>query len=380
MKITPSEKNKFSTKISVSVLNAKALLLALVLTGASIAKAQQTSTTKINVGLIYPLSSNGRNAPLDTNSLSINLLAGVSSVEKGVAFAGISNIVRNDTYGTQFAGFSNHILNKAKGALFAGFANTYQEGDGVAFAGFANIAHGNVKGAQFAGFTNIAKEVKGAQFAGFLNVAKDVSASQFAGFMNKAKDVKGVQIAGFINVARKVKGAQIAGFINIAEESDHPIGIINIIKNGEKSIGISIDENQTALLNFRSGGKTLYGIIAAGYNFKNEDEVYAFKAGLGAHLLESNIFRLNLELTQGILESFKDGEYFKSSFKVLPAIKLGKHLEIFGGPALNFVSTNSIEGMALNPKKHIKQWPSSWSYHYQQTLYIGYSGGINIIF
>ncbi|TKC13308.1 hypothetical protein FA048_06105 [Pedobacter polaris] len=370
------------------------MILLAFLTSGYIGKAQQQNSTKVHVGLIYPISSNGKHAVLDTNNLSINLLAGVSSVEKGFAFAGVANIVRNDTYGTQFAGFYNHIGQKANGALLAGFANTYHEGDGAAFAGFANIAHGNLRGVQFAGFTNVAMNVNGAQFAGFLNkssnikgpqmagfmnIAKNASSSQLAGFMNKAKDVKGSQFAGFINIARKVKGTQIAGFINIADSSDFPIGILNFVKNGEKSIGLSADENQTTMLTFRSGGRTLYGILGVGYNFKNEDEVYAFEAGFGAHFFQSSTFRLNVELTGGSIESFKEGEYFKTSFKLLPALKLGKHLEIFGGPALNFVSTNTIEGKALNPKKHIEQWQNQRS-DFQQTLYVGYGGGINIIF
>ncbi|MFA6275830.1 MAG: hypothetical protein WC622_03725 [Pedobacter sp.] len=379
MKITHYKTNTLKGKTGFNLSIFKTLIFLAVLTTGIISKAQQNNTTKINVGLIYPLSSNGRNAPLDTNSLSINVLAGVSSVEKGVAFAGLSNVVRNNTYGTQFAGFSNHIGKKASGALFAGFANTYHEGDGAAFAGFANIAHGNLKGVQFAGFANVAMNVNGAQFGGFMNVAKNVSASQISGFMNKAKDVKGSQFAGFINIARKIKGAQIAGFINIADSSDCPIGILNFIKNGEKSIGVSADENQTAMLIFRSGGKTMYGIFAVGYNFKNEDEIYALEVGLGVHFFQSDNFRLNIELTQSTLESFKEGEYFKSSFKLLPALKLSKHIEIFGGPAVNFVSTNTIEGKSLNPKKHIDQWQSKWS-DYQETLYIGYGGGINIIF
>ncbi len=72
--------------------------------------------------------------------------------------------------------------------------------------------------------------------------------------------------------------------MNVADSSDHPLGIINLIRKGEKSIGFSIDENETGLVSFRSGGRVLYGIIAAGYNFKNEEDVYALEAGLGASL------------------------------------------------------------------------------------------------
>lgn len=380
-----SPKNK-STKII-------AVALFILLFAGTFKSHAQYKSFKIHLGLIYPLSSNGRNAPLDTNNLSINLLAGISAEERGPAFAGFSNVVRNNMHGPAFAGFSNHIGKKASGALFAGFLNTYVDGHAAAFAGFSNIALGNVKGAQFSGFVNVAKNVngvqfagfsntakrlKGSQFAGFINVADQVSQSQFAGFINVAKDVKGSQLAGFINVAKKVKGTQIAGFINIADSSDCPIGLLNFVKNGEKSIGLSIDENETTLLTFRSGGRILYGIMAVGYNFKNTDEVYAAEAGFGAHFLQSNSFRINVELTQSILESFKEGEYFRSSIKLFPEIKLFRHFALFGGPTFNFTSTNTFEGLTLNTNA-IKQWQPKHS-DYTHMLSFGYNGGLHILF
>lgn len=360
--------------------------------------AQENKTLKANFGLIYPLSTNGTHAPLDTNDLSVHLLAGVSSVERGSAFAGLSNIVRNEAKGALFAGFSNHVGKEASGALFAGFLNTYRSAKGPQLAGFANLAQadvngvqfagflnatgGNMNGVQFAGFANVTRSLNGSQFAGFANVAKNTSASQFAGFINVAKDVNGSQFAGFINVAKKVKGAQVAGFINVAETSDSPIGIINIIKNGEKSITVTIDETQTSMLTFRSGGKNLYGIIGAGYNFKNEDEVYAFEVGLGAHFFQSRHFRLNMELTQSTLESFKEGEYFKSTLRLLPAVKVAPWIELFGGPSINFVSTNTAEGLALHPESDdliIHTWKNRRS-DFRQSLHIGYQAGLQFIF
>lgn len=386
-----STKNNSNTKF---LFPFKTVALAGLLTAAGFCSHAQSSPAKIHIGLIYPLSSNGTHAPLDTNKLSLNLIAGVSSVEQGFSFAGFSNVVHHETNGMQFAAFSNHIGKKATGIQVAGFMNTYGEGDGAAFAGFTNISRGPVKGAQFAGFVNIAKAVDGAQFAGFLNIADSVKGAQFAGFMNlskkdvsdfqaagfinKAKDVNGSQFAGFINIAKKVKGVQGAGFINIADSSDYPIGIINLIKKGEKSIAITTDETLSTIASFRSGGKVLYGIIGIGYNFKNKDEVYAMEIGFGAHLLQSRMFRLNTELTGLSVENFKRGDYFKSSLKALPAIRIGKHLELFGGPSFNFISTNTTEGKALH-KKFIHSWENKRG-DQLQALYIGYGGGIQVLF
>lgn len=389
----------YNTKTKPSILSkhVKTAIKAFGLAGLLIAGgnsfAQDTKPGKIHVGFVYPLSTNGTHAPLDTNRLSFHLLAGVSSVETGFSFAGLSNIVLNEAKGIQFAAFSNHIGKKAEGVQIGGFANTYGEGQGAAFAGFGNISRGNVKGVQFAGFGNIAKAVDGAQFAGFFNMAtsvkgsqfagfmnhsnKDVSCSQLAGFINKAENVNGSQFAGFINIAKKIKGIQGAGFINIADSSDYPIGIINLIKKGEKGISIATDETTSTMLSFRSGGKVLYGIIGIGYNFKNKDEVYAMEAGFGAHWFQGKSFRLNTELTGMSVESFKAGEYFKSSLKVLPAFRIGKHFEIFGGPSLNFISTNTAEGRDLHTK-FIHTWGNKWG-NSLQALYIGYGGGIQFI-
>jgi len=348
---------------NLQLLAFKIIVSLLLLSAGTNSFGQKNTTHKLHFGFIYPVSSNGTHAPLDTNNFSFHLLAGVSAAERGVSFAGLSNIVRNDTKGFQLAGLSNHIGKQANGGLFSGFLNTYQGGNVFALGGFANVATGDVKGAQFAGFANMAKSVNGLQFSGF---------------MSKAKDVNGTQIAGFINIARKVKGVQFAGFMNVADSSDYPIGIINLVKKGEKSISLTTDETLTTLLSFRSGGKVLYGIIGIGYNFKNSDEVYAFEAGLGAHLFQSNSFRLNAEISGTGLESFKAGEYMKTSLKLMPAFKITRNLEIFGGPSFNYLNTSTTEGRTLN-KKYISTWENKWGDNFQ-ALYIGYGGGIQYIF
>lgn len=357
--------------------------------------AQTLKPEKIHIGIVYPISTNGMSAPADTNNLSLHLIAGVSAEEKGLAFAGFSNVVRHNLTGIAFAGFSNHIGGKAEGMLFSGFLNTYKDARGLQFAGFSNIAMGHAESAQFAGFLNVASEIKGAQFAGFANIAKNaqgiqisgftniaqnIQGSQISGFANIAEDVSGSQIGGFANVARKVKGIQLAAFINVADSSDYPIGIVNIIKNGEKSIGLSIDETQTSLLSFRSGGKKLYGIIGAGFNLQNSnDEIYAFEAGLGAHFPINNSLRLNTELATVYMDNFHRGEYTKSSFRLFPALKLGKRIEIFGGPTLNFISTNTSWGETLIDN-YLWKRTSSVNREYFHGLYIGYAGGLHFTF
>ncbi|MBB5634884.1 hypothetical protein HDE68_000769 [Pedobacter cryoconitis] len=351
----------------------------------------QNKPSRTHIGLIYPLSSNGRHAPLDSNTFSFNLLAGVSAAEDGFTLAGLTNIIHHTSKGVQIAGLSNHISQNAEGLRIAGLMNLTGESRGLSVAGLLNKSN-DMKGAQAAGFMNLAQNSTGFQVAGFLNKSKNIS-SQIAGFANIADSVKNVQvagffnksrnttsqIAGFMNIAKKVKGVQIAAFMNIADSSDYPIGLINLIKNGEKSIAITVDDNLTTMLTFRSGGRILYGIIGAGYNFKNDKEVYAFEAGFGAHVYTSQAFRLNLELTAASLsKNFKNGEYFKSSFKILPAFRVNQHLEVFGGPTFNYVNTNTAEGRKLT-EKFISKWDNKDN-NRLQGIYAGYTAGVQYIF
>lgn len=342
--------------------------------------AQQDTATKksnIHIGFIYPISSNGTMAKEYTNAVSIHAIAGISKAEESFCGAGVANVVLEDARGfmgagvlnfvhdsvegVQAAGALNFVNNHIEGAQVAGFINMAGSVEGAQVAGFGNIAEKAVNGAQVAGFMNIAEgteaQVAGfmnvgggteAQAAGFLNLA-DSAEAQIAGFMNGAGKNKGAQIAGFVNVseeantqiagfvniAHKVKGAQIAGFINIADSSDYSIGIVNIIGNGEKQVGVTMDNNLTTLVTLRSGGRILYGIIGGGYNLKTDDLLGALEAGIGAHIPVSKKFRINLEATCTSLTDFSTRAHFQSGMRILPAFKFAERFEIFAGPTLN---------------------------------------------
>jgi len=328
------------------VLSLTGAILILTLITCSNADAQLQINDHIHIGIIDPISNHGDRAALDTNNFSLNILTGVSAVETGVSIAGIANVIRYGAKGLQIAGVANLIGQNANGTMLAGFINTYGNGNGLAMAGFANIANKN-------------------------------SGIQLAGFVNKSNDVSS-QFAGFINVAKKVRGVQIAGFINIADSSDYAIAIINLIKNGEKAISADIDETQTTMLLFRSGGKVLYGIIGLGYNLSNKKALYVFECGLGAHLLGSRAFRFNAELASSHLQNLTRDDYFKGSLRLLPALRIAPHFEIFGGPSLNYVSTRSDEGRALTAK-----YSAIWKYasgDRVQDLHVGYRVGVQLIF
>jgi len=305
----------------------------------------QTSGSKsrnYNIGLIYPLSTNGRRADTCTNDLSLHAIAGLSKAERGLVLAGMVNVV----------------LDTAAGLQVGGFANVLGSSRGTSIAGFGNICRRDASGVQVAGFVNTAANA-GVQVGGFVNRSADVT----------------TQVAGFINVAKKVRGVQIAGFINIADSSDNPIAIFNFIKKGELSVGVSTDETLTTLASFRSGGRNLYGIAGIGYNHKGRRELAAWEAGLGAHLLSGPYFRLNIELVTGGLTDFKNGDLLRSTLRVLPACHLTRRLELFAGPDFNYFYSNKGQGIDL--RSHYL-WNKTKNNSDSYGLYFGFTAGVAV--
>jgi hypothetical protein len=333
----------------------------------------QSHERGFNIGIVYPLSVQGIHATQYTNVFSVQAFMGISKAERGFTASGFANIIRENASGFQVAGFLNNIGGSADGFKAAGFLNNYHDATGFQAAGFSNIAKGNVRGMQVAGFMNISYRSTGFQVAGFLNQTGDVKGTQVSGFINNAGDVRGNQVAGFINVAKKVKGVQVAGLINIADSSDHPIGIINIIGNGEKYLGMTTDDNLSGMITFRSGSKTLYGVIGLGYNFRNEKDLFAFQYGLGAHLVNYRSFRLKTEATVTQLQNFSRGSFVKTSLTAMPSFKIGSRIEIFAGPSLNYVNTDSKEGQRV-VNHYI--WNNQRHEHRHGT-YVGYSAGVH---
>lgn len=283
-----------------------------------------------HLSFIPPLSTNGIKANEYTNGVSFNLLVGISRNEDNFSFAGLSNVITNDTKGFQFAGLSNFIGNNGRGMLFSGLAN---------------ITKGSYNGFQFAGVVNYAKEINGFQFA------------------------------GVVNIARKVSGVQF-GLLNIANENDYPIGVINIIKkNREMGVALTYDLLGNSILSFRSGTKYTYGIFGLGYNHKAKGNKFVQEAGLGAHILCCKWFQINNELKVSAISSMSEFPSFNAGYSLLPSIKISKHYNVFGGASINYLTSKDDKG--LFPNRSI--W-NKYTENRLQQIYIGYQVGIQYIF
>ncbi len=231
------------------------------------------------------------------------------------------------------AGISNFIEGKSTGAQCAGIVNKAGKVEGVQAAGIANVAFDTVKGAQLGGIINGAKTAN-VQAAGIINGAMYVKGVQVAGIVNVAKRVDGVQIAGFVNLAKRVNGVQIAGLINIADSCDYPIGFINIIRNGDRALGVTVDDLGTTVAALRSGGRIMYGIMGFASNQYQSIKLYGLEAGLGAHLPVSRHFRINAEITTQSLFDFDEQTVNDNGISIMPAVRIGP-FEFFAGAGVN---------------------------------------------
>lgn len=348
--------------------------------------------SKFQFSFVPPLSTNGKYAAQYTNRFSLNLLIGISKNETAFTIGGIANIIKHNANGLQMAGLVNYIGNEGDGGLLSGLANiTMGHYNGFQMSGLINRAKvtngsqiaglGNItqtmNGFQLAGLLNKAENANGFQLAGLGNLALNMNGFQLAGLINAAKDVHSSQIAGLINIARNVSGVQLAGLINIAEKSDYPIGIVNIIKSGDKRVSISYNEIGSTIAAFRSGGKYTYGILGAGYNHQSNGSSFVTVVGLGAHISCTSWFRIDNEINFENISDFADETTFRTGYTLLPVFSIGSHIELFGGPSINYMETDNINNTVLFPKKSL--WNAVGDSKNQQ-LYFGYQFGIQYLF
>ncbi len=296
------------------------------------AQTDENRKAAFHFSFISPVGTNGLNSAKTTNAASLNLLVGISKNEQIFTLGGMSNVILNDAKGAQIAGLSNYIGG---------------EGCGFQLAGLANLNKGS--------------------FSGF----------QVGGLFNSAGNVNGVQFAGLVNVAKNVKGVQFAGLVNIAENSDVPIGLINIIKNGEMAIAITYDGIGNAVASFRSGGKYTYGILGMGYNYKVKKNGLVAEGGFGVHIPVTSWFRINNELKASTIGCDSIDPVFNAGYSLLPAFRIGRHFELFGGASIKYMETKNMSAGNVFPSHSL--WEGDNLAKLQQ-VYIGYQIGMQFVF
>ncbi|UIR57067.1 hypothetical protein LZQ00_04450 [Sphingobacterium sp. SRCM116780] len=276
------------------------------------------------VSMTPGLSSHGFIRSQIVNKFSMNILGGSTAGVKGVEIGGVFNLNQYDMQGLQFVGGFNIVGGQVRG---------------MQIAGLSNQVFGDVKGLQMAGGLNGADTVKGVQIGGIGNIMKEGSdATQLAGAFNHSTGTVGHQMAGIANIAKKVKGIQLAAVVNIADSSDYPIGLLNFIKNGEKSFSLAIDQDQYLAMQFRSGGRVLYSLLAVNVATDDNRSKYALEAGLGAVVLHGDKFMLRAEISSRnhLTNKFKMLTNNQSTLRLIPELRLSNKLSLFVSPSFSY--------------------------------------------
>ena len=315
----------------------------------------------------------------------------VGDIGRGVAIAGLANTTLGSYYGVQLGGLWNYTFHDTKGVMIGGLANWVNSGfDGLQLGGLANITRDaraiqvagltniskGLYGIQISGLTNISRNAYGLQLAGLFNVSHDLYGMQLAGLFNCAKDVYGLQFAGLVNVAKRARGVQFAAILNVAEESDFPIGLINIIKQGDKGVALTYDILGNAMMSFRSGGKYTYGILGVGCNAQIEERLVV-EAGYGLQIPVCRWLDVNNEFKATTM-GYNSG-YTRSNFSYLlaPSLTLWRHCNLFAGASINYFMSDRASAATLLPNAGL--WRKEGDQGIGQ-LYLGYQVGVQYVF
>jgi len=247
---------------------------------------------------------------------------------------------------------------------------TTHELRGAQISGAINVVAGDADGAQIAGAINVSGDASGAQIAGAINVAGNARGAQIAGAVNVVHgDVKGAQISGAVNVASgRVHGLQL-GVVNIADESDAPIGIVNVIAKGRHHVDVWGSESGLFMAGGQLGGKYTHAILGVGVRPGPDGARFAVGAGIGFHIDAGERLGIDVDFLHHDLSTFATSRSVQmSQARVLFDFALFSRGRIFAGPTFNVLESNDPTDTSPSPygawtvtraasEWHVAVWP-----------------------
>jgi hypothetical protein len=269
----------------------------------------------------------------------------------GLQIGGAYDWVGGELRGLQLAGALNWAGADSRGIQVSGAGNLARGFTGLQVGGAFDWAGGTSRGLQLSGGGNVADDFTGLQVSGGFNHAGVLRGGQL-GIINVGGDVHGAQI-GVVNVARRVHGTQV-GVVNVAEDSDAPIGLVNVIKNGEHHLEVWGSETAPMSVGAKLGSRRVYGVLTAGMNPGTKHVRAAYGGGLGVHALTGRLF-LDVD---AVVSSICIGEDQTqagnlNTLRLTLGYRIARRFAVFGGPSLNvFVSENKDSpDVSFGPQK-----------------------------
>lgn len=294
---------------------------------------------KFQVSLLPFLGTNRLLSGSIENDYSLNLLMGYSGGVRKLEVGGILNGVRNDVQGLQLAGVGN-------------------------------IVGGSVVGGQISSTFNI---------AGYLDNGMQLS----SGFNVIIRKSNGWQIAPINFAHRVVEGGKQIGFINISDSTATvPIGFLSFVGNGYKRLELSVDENQTSIISFKTGVRKFYNVLALHYNFTRTQEIFGLGYGIGRAYELGKSWMFNTDLTANVLVEYDDlspnvGSLWK--LDVSFEKQIARNAAVTFGPSIKYLIIDEYNSSSWTAKPFNKiPTYKSISSTTNSTLWIGFQMGLRI--
>lgn len=250
----------------------------------------------------------------ETNSFAGGPVENVLSLSAGIAHAG-------EIRGAQLSAVGGSVEHRLQGVQLSGALDFADVVVGAQVSGFLAWTHRDLEGLQLSAGVNHADRLWGVQ-AGLINIGGDVVGTQ----------------AGLVNIARSVRGAQV-GLVNLADHVEGaPIGLVNLERLTPPHVIAFASDLTVVNVGVQLGNQWVYSVLEAGTLPVRERAGWNLGGGLGLHLLESDRWALDVDLTAQWLNRFsQEGESSQvlGRARLIAALRMLGPMSVFAAPTLN---------------------------------------------
>ena len=294
----------------------------------------------LDVSVWPPFSLNDAAGRPVANQISLGLLVARSERLDGVAVAGLAH-------------FADEARGVQVGGLYAGSGPLV----GAQVSGLLSWANGDARAAQVTGLVAVVGgHLEGVQASGIFNWAERLDGVQVS-TVNVAGDAAGVQV-GVVNVGKRVHGVQV-GVVNVADDTDVPVGLVNIMREGRNELELFATETSALNLATRLGSRRFHTILTAGLSPTEHagETRWTYGAGIGVTLLANAPVTLDLD---AYASSLQYGAYQDTPGRLLAtlrptfAYRVAPRLSIVAAPTANVLVSSD------GPHDDVSS-PFSWS-------------------
>jgi len=359
------------------------------LNGASIAGFVNAISGDVSKSLVLSGGLNDVKSSLDKSVMvgTVNIIDG--DTKSAVLASAMANITMEGTnHSVLVSGIANYSEADIKNGAVISTANIIRANvsSGAMIASIANYAEEVDNGVQIAAIVNYANEVDGgAQISAIANHTKKmVGGAQVSAIVNHAKTFEGGAQIGLVNIAKEISGAQF-GLVNVASELDGPaFGLLNFIGNGRHSVGITWNELDMPVIDFKLGGKGPYTQWAFG--IRPDGDLASVSLGLGARILQNDSAYLESELygTQYLeletcnLCDWEDLNFGSAaSLRLTAGNKILKNLNLVASVSFNKMYDNQFDEQIDNFNDKYLNDPLSINGN--SSFWVGYSIGLEFM-